>query len=65
MITKHSRYRADSAPNIIFATRGLRTVANYERELTKYKCADCSLLRLKDELIQQQEVLSKDRSSGC
>jgi two-component system, sensor histidine kinase PdtaS len=60
MITKHSPYRADSVPNIIFAARGLRTVVNCERELTKYKCADCSLLRLKDDLIQQQEVLSKE-----
>jgi two-component system, sensor histidine kinase PdtaS len=54
MTTERSQYRTDSAPDFILASRGLQ---NYEREQPKYKCMECYL---KDELLQQQEVLSKE-----
>jgi two-component sensor histidine kinase len=63
-------YSADSPPDPIFEFPERRTVASYERELTKQRCTELrlreelareeALLRQKDELIQQLEVLSKE-----
>jgi two-component sensor histidine kinase len=70
MTIEHLPYSADSPPNPIFEYPEHRTVASYERELTKQRCTELrlreelareeALLRQKDELIQQLEVLSKE-----
>jgi two-component sensor histidine kinase len=70
MTIEHLPYSADSPPNPIFEYPERRTVASYERELTKQRCTELwlreelareeALLRQKDELIQQLEVLSKE-----
>ena len=59
-----------SLPRVIFEGRERRTVASYERELTKRRrteiglrellAHDEALLGQKDELIQQQTVLSQE-----
>ena len=69
MTIEHLPYSANSPPNPIFEYPR-RTVASYERELTKQRCTELrlreelareeALLRQKDELIQQLEVLSKE-----
>ena len=61
---------AASPPNPIFESSERRTVASYERELTKLRFTEIqlrgslareeALLRQKDELIQQQEILSQE-----
>jgi len=70
MTFEHLPSHADSSPNIIFEGPVRRTVANYGRELTKHRYAeirlrkalarDEALLRQKDKLIRQQEVLRKE-----
>ena len=70
MTIEHLPYSADSPPNTIFESPERRTVASYERELTRHRHTEIrlrealareeALLRQKDELIQQQEVLSKE-----
>ena len=67
---KHSPSSADSPPNVIFESRERRTVASYERELIRRRRTEIglrqtlareeALLRQKDELIQQQAVLSQE-----
>ena len=61
---------ANSLPNTIFELPERRTVASYERELTAHRCTEirlredlareAALLRQKDEVIQQLELLSKE-----
>ena len=68
MTIEHLAY--SPPPNMMFESPERRTVASYERELTKHRCTEIrlrealareeALLRQKDELIQQQEVLSKE-----
>ena len=70
MAIEHLPYSTDSPPNTIFQSPERRTVASYERELTKHRCTEIrlrealtreeALLRQKDELIQQQEVLRNE-----
>ena len=70
MTIEHLPYSADSPANPIFEYPERRTVASYERDLTKQRCTEIrlreelareeTLLRQKDELIQQLEVLSKE-----
>jgi two-component sensor histidine kinase len=70
MTIEHLPSRADSPPNTIFESPERRTAASYERELTKHRYTEIrlrkafareeALRRQKDELIQQQEVLSKE-----
>ena len=63
MSVQESHYRGDAAPNIIAGNRRRRTAASYERELTLHRCTESrlreTLLRQEQELIQQQETLSK------
>ncbi len=61
---------ADSPPDTVFEFPERRTVASYERELTEHRCTEiqlredlareAALLRQKDEVIQQLELLSKE-----
>jgi two-component sensor histidine kinase len=70
MTIEHSPYSADSSPNPIFEYPERRTVASYERELTRHRSTEIqlrdalareeALLRQKDELIQQKELMSKE-----
>ena len=74
MAIEHLPYSAESPPNIIFESRERRTVASYERELKRERirhrraetelrevlAQEEALLHQKDELIQQQEILSKE-----
>ena len=70
MTIEHLPYSVDSPLNTIFESPERRTVASYERELTKHRCREIrlrqalgrekALLRQNDELIQQQAVLSKE-----
>ena len=70
MTVEHLPYGAGSSPNAIFESPGGRSVASYERELTIYRYTEVrlrealareeALLRQKDDLIQQQELLSKE-----
>ena len=70
MTIEHFSYSADPPPNTIFESPERRTVASYERELTRLRCREIglrealarkeALVRQKDELIQQQEVLSRE-----
>ena len=63
-------HSADSPPNINFPNDEARTVASYERELMRHRRTESelraalaredALLHQKDELIQQQEVLTKE-----
>jgi two-component system, sensor histidine kinase PdtaS len=64
------RHTVPSQPSPIFESPERRTVASYERELTRHRLTE-SLLRAalareevllgqKDELIRQQDVLSKE-----
>jgi two-component sensor histidine kinase len=63
-------YSADPALTTLFERPERRTVASYERELTRHRRTEIrlrealareeALLRQKDELIQQQEVLGKE-----
>jgi len=71
---EHLPHSAGSPPNIIFESRERRTVASYERELKRERirhrrtetelrealAQEEVLLHQKDELIQQQEILSKE-----
>jgi two-component sensor histidine kinase len=64
------RSSADAPRNTLFGSSERRTVASYERELTTHRCTEIqlrealareeALLRQKDELIQQLEVLSAE-----
>jgi two-component sensor histidine kinase len=70
MTIEHSPCHTDSPFETIFGSSGCRTAASYERELEKYRCTEIqlrkalareeALLRQKDDLIRQQEVLSKE-----
>jgi two-component system, sensor histidine kinase PdtaS len=70
MTIEHFSYSADPPPNTEFESQERRTVASYERELTRLRCREMrlrealarkeALVRQKDELIQQQEVLSRE-----
>ncbi len=63
MTVEHFSCRAAPPPNVTFESPEHRTVASYERELIRLREAlarDEALLRQKDELIQQREVLSKE-----
>ena len=70
MTVEYSPSNASSLPHVIFESRERRTVASYERELTKHRrteiglrellAHDEALLGQKDELIQQQTVLSEE-----
>ena len=61
---------ADAQPNINFESRDLRTIASYKRELIRHRrteaglrqalAQDEALLSQKDDLIQQQAVLSQE-----
>jgi two-component sensor histidine kinase len=70
MTSEHSSFDASPPSNSMFESPERRTVASYERELTKHRFTE-SLLRAalareevllgqKDELIRQQEILSKE-----
>src|SRR6202142_2232201 len=64
MTILHLAHSADSPPNSLFRSRGRRTVASYEGELTKIRLREAlaredALHRQIDELTRrQQEVLS-------
>ena len=68
MAIQHGPYGADSAPGTIFQSPERRTVASYERELTRHRSTETrlretlareeALLRQKDQLIEQLAVLS-------
>ena len=70
MTVEYSPSKASSLPHVIFESRERRTVASYERELTRHRrteiglrellARDEALLGQKDELIQQQTVLSEE-----
>ncbi|WOJ91678.1 sensor histidine kinase (plasmid) [Methylocapsa polymorpha] len=70
MTIEHLLHRAGLTSNTIFESPGRRTNASYERELTRHRCTERllrdalareeALLRQKDALIQQQEILSKE-----
>ena len=70
MTIEHLPYSADSPPNTVFEYPERRTVASYERELAKHRrteirlredlVREATLLRQKDEVIQQLELLSKE-----
>ena len=63
-------YSADIAPTIAHVSPNRRTVASYERELAAHRCTeiqlrkalarDDELLRQKDKLIQNEQLLSKE-----
>jgi two-component system, sensor histidine kinase PdtaS len=65
-----SRKSADSPRSALFGSSKRRTVASYERELTAHRCTEIqlrealareeALLRQKNELIQQLEVLGRE-----
>ena len=67
MISEQSLHRADPPPN---TENGRRTVASYERELTAHRCTEASLrealardnalLRQKDKLIQDLDLVSRE-----
>jgi two-component system, sensor histidine kinase PdtaS len=67
---EHFAYSTDSPPNTQFESPEGRTVASYERELTIHRWTEIrlrealareeALLREKNDLIQQQELLSKE-----
>jgi two-component system, sensor histidine kinase PdtaS len=70
MPPEQSRHSARSPPSSVFDSPERRTVANYERELTRHRLTE-GLLRAalareevllgqKDELLRQQDVLSKE-----
>jgi two-component sensor histidine kinase len=74
MAIEHLPHSAGSPPNTIFESRERHTVASYERELKRERirhrrtetelrealAQEEALLHQKDELIQQQEILSKE-----
>ena len=70
MTFEHLPSRADSPPNTIFESPERRTAAGYQRELIKHRYTEIrlrkalareeALLRQKDKLIRQQEVLRKE-----
>jgi two-component sensor histidine kinase len=70
MSTADSPYRADDTPDATLESPEHRTVASYERELTRHRSTEIrlrdalareeALLRQKDELIQQKELMSKE-----
>ena len=70
MTIENSLSNTRSAPNVTFQSRERRTVASYERELERNRHIEIglrealaweeALLRQKDELIQQQAVLSQE-----
>jgi len=70
MTIEYSPSSANSLPHVFFESRERRTVASYERELTRRRrteiglrellAQDEALLCQKDELIQQQTVLSQE-----
>ena len=70
MTIEHLSYSADLPPSTTFESQEPRTAASYERELTKHRSTEIrlrealareeALLRQKDDLIQQQEVLNKE-----
>lgn len=70
MSTGYLRYNADESPNATLESPERRTVASYERELTRHRSAEIrlrdalareeALLRQKDEMIQKMELLSKE-----
>ena len=70
MTIEYSPYKTDSPPIAMFKSQERRTVASYERELaifrgTEIRLRDAlareeALLRQKDELILQQQVLSEE-----
>jgi len=70
MTIEYSPSGADARPNINFESRDLRTIASYRRELIRHRrtetrlrqalAQDEALLSQKNDLIQQQAVLSKE-----
>jgi two-component sensor histidine kinase len=70
MTIEHFAYSPDPPSSTMSESPERRTVASYERELTKHRCTEIrlrealareeALLRQKDELIQQQEVSSTE-----
>lgn len=70
MSIERSPYRADPRPNTMLDSPERRTVASYQRELAKHMSTeirlrqalarDEALLRQKDELTDQQDLLSKE-----
>ena len=70
MANSDLRNSADSPRDVLFASTERRTVGSYERELTAHRRTEIrlrealareeALLRQKDELIQQLEVLSRE-----
>ncbi len=70
MSVEHVPHSADSPPNGMFESSERRTIASYERELTRHRGTEIrlrealareeTLLRQKDELIRQQEVLGEE-----
>jgi two-component system, sensor histidine kinase PdtaS len=69
-MTSEQLLYADPSPIAVFDSRMRRTVASYERELTRHRlteirlrkalCREESLLSEKDALIQQQKVLNEE-----
>ncbi len=70
MSINHFTYNANAPPDNILESPGRRSVASYERELSKHRSTEIRLrealardearLRQKDKLIQQHEVLSQE-----
>ena len=70
MTIEHLPHNTDAPPIVTFEGPGCRTVASYKRRLTAYRLTetrlraalarDDALLRQKDELIQNQALLSKE-----
>lgn len=70
MSTGYLQYNADESPNATLESPERRTVASYERELTRHRSTEIrlrdalareeALLRQKDEMIQKMELLSKE-----
>jgi two-component sensor histidine kinase len=70
MTIEHSAHGADPPPDVLYEYPEPRSVASYERELEKHRHAENQLrealareevlLRQKDELIEQQQVLSRE-----
>jgi two-component sensor histidine kinase len=70
MTAEHWQHEAISPSNAVFDRPEPRTVARYERELTAHRCTELrlrqdlarveALIREKDEVIQRQELLSRE-----
>jgi hypothetical protein len=55
-MTSEQMLYADPAPNVVFENRVRRTVASYERELTRHRLTE---IRLRKALSREENLLSE------